>query len=144
MERPLGVTLVAILTSLWGIFAVAGAFEGFTGAGLVLWSKGQRGNAAVMIAVGVFSSALAVLLIRVSWGLLNLRKWARTLTILLTGIALTSAVVSLIADALSGNWKYSSLMLFAICINLVALLYLLRLRVKEHFTTPVSVESPGF
>jgi len=138
MERPLGVTLVAILTSLWGILAVAGAFEGFAFTALIL-RTGKRSGATEMIVLGMVSSIMALVFIRVTWGLLNLRKWARTVSIVFAAIWLVAGFAGLIADAVSKSWKYPGVLILGIAINLAAFFYLLRNRVKDCFSAAITL-----
>ena len=141
MERPLG-ALIAILVSIWGIFAVATAFEAFVLAGLVFHSDITRRDLVEILVAAVLSSFLAVLFIRIAWGLLNLRKWARTLTILIATIGIAVGLISLVSEVLAANWKYSGSIALSVCLNLAALWYLLMARGRDTFTPAHSALDP--
>jgi len=112
--RPTGVTILAVLEIISGIFAIAGGaffatMSGMMGFDFAAYSGAISG---VMIALGIASFVMA-------WGLLKGKSWAWTITLIIT-------VISLAFDAVSIN-------VVGIIINAIILYYLYRPHVKAYF-----------
>jgi len=114
--RPLGVTILAVLTILVGIgtlllgvalFAL-GAFAGAFSLGFL---------AALGVLAGLVFVVVGILFLAAGFGLLNLRKWAWWLAIL-------AFIVSLASSALSANYVF-------VAIDALLVIYLIL--VRKHF-----------
>jgi uncharacterized membrane protein (DUF2068 family) len=116
MDRPTGVTILAILAFLNGLLAILGAITVMylgigTGLGII----------------GIFILALGILSIIYGWGLWTLKSWAWILAI----IGSVLGLIANIAAAVSSG-DYSSNLLSAI-INAIIVWYLFRPEVKAAF-----------
>ncbi|HEY3246757.1 MAG TPA: hypothetical protein VGK88_00515 [bacterium] len=119
-QRPTGITILAILEAIGGIFAILGgltlmgigAIGGFAGSGL-LASMGVFGGL-VLVALGLVG-------LYVAWGAWNLQPWAWMWLVIV-------AIVTIVIDIF--DWRRN---LFAIIINAVIIYYLYRAEVKAAF-----------
>jgi len=138
MNRPTGVTIIAVLSFL-GAFFLAIIAVGFLVGGAVIASLGVSLPAS-LVGIGAavaacFFFAVAVLDVVNGIGLLKLQNWARILTIVLIGLGLLSAALGL----LSGLFHFRMLIvlreLCVAAIDLWILLYLFKPHVKQAFGT---------
>ena len=106
-HRPLGVTIVAILTAIGGLI--------FLGSGLVL----------LIVGIGVILLALGIAYLVMAYGLWNGRGWAWTITLILSVIGIVVAIASIAAGNVSA--------IISIIIHAVVIYYLYRPNVKEFF-----------
>ena len=118
--RPTGVTVIAILAAISGVFAVLG--------GLALLGIGAFGAAMggpLLAYFGTFAGiillALGAVTLYAAWGAWNLKAWAWTLLVVLTAIGLVLALFSLRSSFIS------------LIVNAVILYYLFRPEVKAAF-----------
>ena len=105
--RPLGVTIVAILTAIGGLI--------FLGSGLVL----------LIVGIGVILLALGIAYLVMAYGLWNGRGWAWTITLILSVIGIVVAIASIVAGNVSA--------IISIIIHAVVIYYLYRPNVKAFF-----------
>jgi hypothetical protein len=138
MNRPTGVTIIAVLSFL-GAFVLAVIAFGFLAGGALIASMGMTLPVS-LVGIGVvvaacFFFALGILYVFNGIGLLKLQNWARILTIVLVGLGLLSAALGI----LSGLFHFRTLlMLREICvaaIDLWILSYLFKPHVKQAFGT---------
>ena len=94
-NRPIGVTLLAALAIITGIFSLCGGFTsifsfgvGFVGSLFGIGDPGGLGS-------GIYGLAWGLITILFGYGLWNLRPWARLGTIVLQCINLFYAVIAL-------------------------------------------------
>ena len=106
-RRPLGVTIVAILTAIGGLI--------FLGSGLVL----------LIVGIGVILLALGIAYLVMAYGLWNGRGWAWTITLILSAIGIVVAIASIVAGNVSA--------IISIIIHAVVIYYLYRPNVKAFF-----------
>jgi uncharacterized membrane protein (DUF2068 family) len=99
MQRPTGVTILAVLAFIGAGLLVVGALFGLLGGMLVSTMSASR----MGMMAGVGAAVLAVFLlifaavdVVVGVGLWKLKNWARILTIVLTGIAFLGSVLSIL------------------------------------------------
>ena len=112
-QRPMGVTIVALLAILGGI--------AFLGSGLAtLIFVPLMG---IFIGSGLFILGLAYFLM--AYGLWNAKNWAWTLTLVLSGIGIIVGIGSIIVGNLGS--------IFHIIINAIVIYYLYRPNVKAFF-----------
>ena len=100
MQRPTGVTIIAILAFLGAALLVAGALFSLVGGMLVSSLAASRmgllaGVGAAVIAVFLLIAAGVDIVVGV--GLWKLKNWARIITIVLTGIGLIGSVLSILS-----------------------------------------------
>ena len=103
-NRPLGVTIIAVLTAIGGII--------FLASGAVL----------LLIGIGIIFLALGVVM---AYGLWNGKRWAWTITLILSGIGIILGVISIAAGNIGS--------IVSIIIQAVVIYYLYRPSVKVFF-----------
>jgi uncharacterized membrane protein (DUF2068 family) len=106
-HRPLGVTVIAILTVIGGII--------FLVSGLAL----------LIIGIGIILLALGIAYLVMAYGLWKGKGWAWTITLILSAIGIIVAVVSIATGNVGG--------IISIIINGVIIYYLYRPNVKAFF-----------
>ena len=106
-QRPLGVTLIAILTAIGGLI--------FLASGLFL----------LIIGIGIILLALGIAYLVMAYGLWIGRGWAWTITLILSAIGIVVAIVSIAADPIGA--------IIRIIIPGVVIYYLYRPNVKAYF-----------
>jgi hypothetical protein len=109
-HRPLGVTLVAILTAIGGLI--------FLGSGL--------GLGLLIIGFGFLLLVLGIAFLVMAYGLWNGRGWAWTITLILSAIGI------IVAIATTPTTGYVSAII-SIIIHAVVIYYLYRPNVKAFF-----------
>ena len=92
MERPTGVTILAVVAFIFGAAFALGALGMFLG-GAVLSRMGNSGGLGMLAGVGgailgVVCLGFAAVYIVDAMGLLKVANWARILTIILVGLSL--------------------------------------------------------
>src|ERR687893_1132140 len=100
-HRPLGVTVIAILTIIGGII--------FLVSGLVL----------LIIGIGIILLALGIAYLVMAYGLWKGKGWAWTISLILAGIGIITGIVYIIQDNIAGG-------IASIIINGVIIYYLYR------------------
>jgi hypothetical protein len=100
MNRPTGVTIIAILQFIGAglcILAGIGALVGASFLGAAGGPAGAGGMFAMLGgAVSIVLFIIAGIAILLGWGLWTLKEWARIVTIVLQGLALLGAVLTLV------------------------------------------------
>jgi uncharacterized membrane protein HdeD (DUF308 family) len=106
-NRPLGVTIIAVLTAIGGII--------FLASGAVL----------LLIGIGIIFLALGVAYLVMAYGLWTGKRWAWTITLILSGIGIVLAIISIAAGNIGS--------IVSIIIHAVVIYYLYRPSVKVYF-----------
>jgi hypothetical protein len=119
-SRPLGVTIVAILMIIEGIFLILGGISGIAVGGIV---ADELGGA--IIAASSVGLVLGIAGLFIAWGLISGKGWAWIITIIITIIMV---IVNIISIA-SGRYEH----IFGLIINGVILYYMYRPQVKAYF-----------
>ncbi len=141
MERPTGVTILAILNflgaGLYALLAVLFFLIGAGGAASGMASEMEGGAAAFLLglgaAVGVILLIFAAIGLAIGIGMWKLRNWARIVTIVLVGLSLLLGVIGLLGSLIS--FELGSLIFQAIFVALYAWIiwYLFQPHVKDAF-----------
>ena len=138
MERPTGVTIIAVLyfigTAILGLFGLLFIVGGSMLSGLA--QSGGPGSAIFAAGgalVGAVFLVLALLELVIGIGFIKLQNWARVVAIVLTGIAVLFGVLGLFS-------LLAHVMVFALMIRLITLaiqiwilVYLFKPHVKQAF-----------
>jgi hypothetical protein len=111
-QRPIGVTIIAVLAILGGIAFLA------SGLGTLLIPL-----IGIFIGSGLFILGLAYFLM--AYGLWNGKSWAWTLTLILSGIGIIVGIGSIVVGNIGS--------IFHIIINVIVIYYLYRPNVKAFF-----------
>jgi hypothetical protein len=100
MQRPLGVTIIAILAIISGLFKLCLPTLGIAGSSL-LFALGPvgAGFGTVGILVSLFFGLSGILFLVGGFGLWRMRKWGWWLAIIGTGFAVAGVVVGLFTGA---------------------------------------------
>ncbi len=141
MERPTGVTILAILNflgaGLYALLAVLFFFIGAGGAASGMMSEMGGAAAAFLLglgaAIGVILLIFAAIGLAIGIGMWKLRNWARIVTIVLVGLSLLLGVIGLLGSLIS--FELGSLIFQAIFVALYAWIiwYLFQPHVKQAF-----------
>ncbi|HZA06600.1 MAG TPA: hypothetical protein VE619_02755 [Nitrososphaeraceae archaeon] len=106
-HRPLGVTIIAILTVIGGIAFVA------------------IGTVLLVVGIGFVLIAISIAYFAMAYGLWNGKRWAWTITLILSGIGIILAIASIAVGNIGA--------VFHIILNAVIIYYLYRPNVKAFF-----------
>ena len=141
MERPTGVTVLAVLLMIFAAFA---AFAGLgllvlgLGGGTALQMRGASTGMSTMMAGmgvlgGVFLLGLAAASVVLGVGLLKLLNWARVVTLVLVGLGLLFAAIGLLTAVIHFRVALLLWQLIVVAIDAWIIWYLLRPDVKQAF-----------
>lgn len=147
MERPAGVTLIALLefliATLLILFAIASAMGASVLGAIVSRTRDIGAPGFFLFAgAGMFLAVLvlvpAMLCVLLGYGLWELRNWARIGTMIFAVLGLTGASIALL-------WSLMHLRIFGVMassirlgINLLVLWYLSQSRIRGYFMVPGS------
>ena len=114
-DRPIGITIIAILMIISGIFFIIGGI-GFTALSVL---------SLAFLAGGIGSIILGIASLVVAWGLLKGAGWAWIITLIITIISIIANIISLAG----GN----TASIIGIIIEGIIIYYLYRPNVKAYF-----------
>ena len=99
-HRPTGITIISILMIIGGIILLfTGITPLFLGPLISIDSDGSTSELGLLITIGgLVLVGLGIASIIVSWGLLKGKRWARTITLIISIIAIIFAIVSLVSN----------------------------------------------
>ena len=136
MERPTGVTILAVLAFIGAGFLVLGALA-FIFGGAMLAGLSKAGGGALLGGLGMVAAviflAIAALYVVIGIGLLGLKNWARVVTIVLIALGLVSGAFGLVSSLTHFS---IGLLLWRACIFVIdvwILIYLFKPHVKQAF-----------
>jgi hypothetical protein len=137
MNRPTGVTILAVIAFIFGAFLILGGLGVMLG-GAVLAKMASSGGLGMLAGVGgailgIVLLGFAVVYVIDGIGLLKVKNWARILTIILVGLSLLRTAYGLLTSFTHFN-------VIAICFGLIfaaidvwILVYLFKPDVKQAF-----------
>lgn len=114
-DRPIGITIIAILMIISGIFFIIGGI-GFTALSVI---------SLAFLAGGIGSIILGIASLVVAWGLLKGAGWAWIITLIITIISIIANIISIAG----GN----TASIIGIIIEGIIIYYLYRPNVKAYF-----------
>jgi len=143
-KRPIGVTIIAILTIIGGIALLIGGLGFIALAGILslasteVSSSGSVDIAALDILpmiLGIFMVIIGIIYLIVSYGLLKGKGWAWIVTIIVTIIGLVIQIISAVTTGLLSSSLASGLAthIIGIIISGIIIFYLYRPHVKAYF-----------
>ena len=99
-HRPTGITIIAILMIIGGLILLfTGIAPLFLGPLISLDSDGSSNALGFLITIGgLVLVALGIASLIVSWGLLKGKGWARTITLIISIIAIIFGIISLVSS----------------------------------------------
>ena len=125
MQRPTGVTILAVLGVIGGVLGILGSFTLIGGGALLASAIGVSGGLIMLIGViGLVSSVLALAFGIGAW---TLKPWAWMLGIAAEGLSLLTAVIGIVAGLGIGS------QLVSIIIAGAVIYYLMTPPVKQAF-----------
>ncbi len=144
MERPAGVTVIAVLDFIGAGFGLIGALLMFMGGSILasLFSAAATANGAtgtapaagIMASIGIIAGVIilcfVVLAIFIAMGLLKLKNWARIATIVLSALGLLGSVRNIVM-AFHGSGMVVTIVILAYYIWVIW--YMLQPNVKVAF-----------
>ena len=143
MNRPVGVTILAILMIIGAAFLILGGIGMMLGGGMMATimsqqqAQGSAAGAGVLAglgaAAGVVMLVFAVLYLLVGIGLWKLKNWARLVTVILTVIGVVFQLFSLVTLLLHFNIFALVVPVVVLAIEALIIWYLLRADVKAAF-----------
>ncbi|HYB61382.1 MAG TPA: hypothetical protein VEH50_07875 [Methylomirabilota bacterium] len=141
MQRPTGVTVIAIFQIAFAVFAILLGLMAFGFGSVVAMHRAAFGGAFGAVAgalgavFGIFLLALGVLYIVVGVGMLKLANWARLVTLVFSALGALLHVLRLFHSMVHPHLflfhAFWSVMVIAICVLIIW--YLLQPNVKQAF-----------
>src|SRR5215472_16262805 len=143
MNRPVGVTVIAVLEFLGAAFCLLLGLGALLGGGFlaaIMSQSGAQGGAAgagilgaLGAALGVVMLVFAALYILVAWGMLKLKGWARIVTMIFAGLGILGALFGVMG--VLAHFTIIGLLILAIRLAICAwiLWYLLQPNVSAAF-----------
>ena len=137
MERPTGVTILAVLMIIGAVFLFLGALA-FLFMGAAMHTRAMSSGMSMIFAGlgaagGVILLILAILYVVVAVGMIKLQNWARIVTIVLIALGLVSAAMGLFSSLVHFSIGLLIWQLFWCGIDVWIILYLLKPHVKQAF-----------
>ncbi|SRR6266542_2548611 len=125
MQRPTGITVLAVLAAIGGVFGILGGLA-LIGVGTVVASSTGLGGLAAIL--GLIALAYGILSLVLAYGFWTLQPWAWTLGV---GLEVAGIVINVLqyinnTSAIGGT-------IFSIAINAIVLWYLYQPNVKAAF-----------
>jgi hypothetical protein len=143
MNRPTGVTVIAILDFLGAGLSILGGLGLMLGGGFIATLINQQGGqgsagaagilAGIGAAVGVFCLIIAAIEIVLAVGLLKLKEWARIVTIVLTAIFGALGLLGLLGSFIHFNLFATAIRICILAVQAFIIMYLLKPEVKAAF-----------
>ncbi|MGB8474676.1 MAG: hypothetical protein WCE61_11390 [Candidatus Acidiferrum sp.] len=138
MERPTGVTILAVLYFLGAVCVVLLGILSIVGGSLLSGLAHAGGPASALFAmggvvIGAILLVLGVLDLAIGIGFIKLQNWARVVAIILTGIAVLFGLLGLVT--LLAHFMMITLVfrLIILAIEIWILVYLFKPHVKQAF-----------
>ncbi len=143
MARPTGVTILAILAAIGGVFGLLGGLAVIGVGGLAGGMIGGAAGAAIgglAVIGGLVVLAVAVLELVLAYGFWNLRPWAWQLGVVLSAVNIVIAILGALGIVFSSSWGSA---LISIVISGVIIYYLNQPEIRRAFNAPEK-GFPGF
>src|SRR3989304_4872730 len=140
MDRPTGVTILAVLNFIGAAFYILLALGFMLGMGLLGGMMGQAGGEGsagamgMLMGLGVVGGGVVLIVaILLGWGMWKLKNWARIITIVLCALGALGALAGVAIAAMAGQMISAGFNLVFLLIYAWIIWYLLRPHVKEAF-----------
>ncbi len=124
MKRPFGITLIAVLALISGLFGLCWPTLVFTGSAFLGPILGTIG-----VIAGIFLILGPALQLIFAYGAFNLRSWAWYLGLVATGITVIGVIINLIDGASFWSAMWGSVL------SVIIFIYLLTPNVRRAFGT---------
>ncbi len=131
MQRPTGITILAVLAFIGGVFGILGAFALIAGGAII----GAAGASAVtsagggLIAVyGILVLILSVVELVFAVGAWGLKPWAWQLGVILEGFSIVLSIISILV-----GWSTIGNQIVSVAIAAIIIYYLMTPDIKRAF-----------
>jgi len=138
MERPVGVTILAVLYFIGVLFAGLGGLVFILGGSMLSGLARSGGPGAGIFAlggavVGGVCLVFAVLYLVLGIGFIKLQNWSRIVTIILTGLSVLLGLLGLLGSLMHLNIFVLVYQLIVLAIEVWIVVYLFKPHVKQAF-----------
>jgi hypothetical protein len=142
MNRPTGVTLIAVLCFIGGAFAALAGLGMVAGGGMLATMMSQQGQSAGPLAgimaglgaaLGIVFLVIAAVDIVLGVGLIKLKEWARMATIVLTAIGAALGALGLLTLLAHFILFAAIIRACVLALQIWIIMYLLKPEVKAAF-----------
>lgn len=142
MERPVGVTILAVLYFIGAAFAALGGIIFILGGSMLSGILGRSSSPAAAgtsllalggAVIGVICLVVAALDFALGYGFIKLQNWARILAIVFTGISVVFGLVGLVSILTHLAMFQMVFQVFILAIEIWILVYLFKPHVKQAF-----------
>lgn len=147
MNRPVGVTILAILDFIGAAFCLLGGIGMILGGGFVasMLSQQGQGGAGILAGLGAAAGVLIIIIGGVSalvgFGLWKLKGWARIVSIVLFAISAVMQLIGLLGILAHFNVFAFVWTVFWIAVDVFVIWYLLKPEVKAAFQPPAQARA---
>ncbi len=125
VERPFGVTVIAVLAGIGGVLGILGGIGGLAISSMFSgYGHGGAMLSALIMVYSLLAIIFGVLDLILAWGLWNGFEWAWLLGVILSGLGALIALLSLINNPGS---------IISLIVNGIILYYLFKPEVKAYF-----------
>ncbi|HTQ62795.1 MAG TPA: hypothetical protein VMI32_21400 [Candidatus Solibacter sp.] len=138
MERPTGVTILAVLYFIGAVCVGLGGILFIVGGSLLSGLAHTGGPASALFAmggavIGAIFLVLAILYLALGIGFIKLQNWARVVAIILLGIGVLFGLLGLLSVLVHMMVVVMMFRLIVLAIEIWILLYLFKPHVKQAF-----------
>jgi len=138
MERPTGVTILAVLAFIFAGLALLGALGLMFMGGMLAQMVESSGMGTMLAGAGAFVGVVvlicAALYFLVGFGLWKLKNWGRILAIIFVALGLISAAMGLFFSLSPFQAGVFAWQLFVCALDIWIIVYLLKPHVKQAFS----------
>jgi len=138
MERPTGVTILAVLCFVFAGLALLAALALMFLGGMFAQVVESSGMGAMLAGAGAFVGVLVLILaglyFLVGFGLWKLKSWGRILALVLVALGLISAAMGLFSSLSPFQAGVFAWQLFVCLLDIWIIVYLLKPHVKQAFS----------
>ncbi len=131
MQRPVGVTILAVLAILYGIFSLLLALLGLLGSALLASGVAIKYSAATLVYATIADAVLGILYLAFGIGAFRLKGWAWTTGVVVVVLDVVRTIVGVVIQGFTAGRIVSASI--TIVIALVVLWYLFRPNVRAAF-----------
>jgi hypothetical protein len=147
MNRPVGVTILAIFNFIVAAFCLLGGIGMILGGGFIATMLSQQGQGGASLFAGLGAAAGVFIIIiggvgaLVGYGLWKLKGWARIVSIVLFAISAVMQLFGLLGTLAHFNVFAFVWTVFWIAVDAFVIMYLLKPEVKAAFQPPAQARA---
>ena len=130
MKRPAGVTILAVIAIIYGIFRLLVALLGLLGLGLAASGYAVKYSTGILVYATILDVVFGIAYLAFGFGAFSLRGWAWTTGVVALVLDILRNIVSIVMRGFSAG---TIIPIITIVIALVLLWYLFRPNVRAAF-----------